>query len=75
MGHPLEENACRAICDLLEFYPGNRTEANFREVFLKSSMWDEDEYEAGLAYAESQGRVRRTRGRVTLISHPNRSAH
>jgi hypothetical protein len=76
MGHPLEENAGRAICDLLKFYPGNqtetnfRTEANFREPFLKSNMWDADEYEAGLACAESQGWVRRTRGRVTLISHP-----
>jgi hypothetical protein len=76
MGHPLEENAGRAICDLLKSYPGTRTEtnfrteANFRELFLKSNMWDADEYEAGLAYAESQGWVRRTRGRVTLISDP-----
>jgi hypothetical protein len=78
MSHPLEENAGLAICDLLKFYTGNRTEtdfrieANFRELFLKSNMWDDDEYTAGLAYAESQGWVRRDRGRVRLIWHPNR---
>lgn len=74
MGDPLEENAGRAICDLLKFHPGDRTEANFRELFLKSNMWDADEYEAGLAYAESLGWVRRTRGRLTLTSAGLRGA-
>jgi hypothetical protein len=70
MSHPLEENAGRTICDLLKFYPGDQTEANFRALFLKSNMWDAGEYEAGLVYAESRGWVHRTRGRVRLISHP-----
>jgi hypothetical protein len=73
MGHPLEANAGHSICNLLEFYPGNLTEESLPEVFLSGNIWDRAEYDAGLAYAESHGWVRRTRGRVTLRSGRRRA--